>query len=826
VDETRREYFAEHLRTELPEAAIARYDELFRRLVVDCPEFAVWVGMAEHRATRDDVRAGLTALETLLERIAGGSLPDARRDALSRAYKAALHKPITAGGDLPADLQIPTLGEGYIDHRFRVTAVVGSAEPGRESYWADVPTRGGIHSFLASYLSSPEAQEAPLLVLGQPGSGKSVLTRVLAARLPATDFLPVRVELRQVPAEAELQDQIENAVRRATGERLSWPRLVESAAGALPVVLLDGFDELLQATGVSQTDFLLKVAAFQEREADQGRPVAVVVTSRIAVANRAKLPSAALVMRLEPFADDQIAAWLEIWHRTNAAALTRRGLRALPVEIALRHHELAQQPLLLLMLALHDASANVLQKGAEQLSSTKLYEQLLWDFARREVTKQASTLTPAELDRAVETELLRLAIVAFAMFNRRSQWVSESELDRDLIALLGDATDARHRSGLRAPLTAAQTVVGRFFFVHEAQATRDGRRLQTYEFLHATFGEYLVARLTVQVLTDLVDREATATRLLPGGIDDGLLHALLSFAALTARAPVVTFLRDLINRLTEQQHSVAKDVVLRLHHSALHARAESGYAAYEPDRRPLADRLAVWSANLVLLAVLVGGEVIGGELFPDALDTADSWRGEAMMWRARLTGDEWSGLIDIIGLERLWAGDRKEIRLRIDDGTFLLEPPDLYWTYSLAPGDPARESHISAVVHTPVRMDRKGNFTTGKSHDVLSHALKPVRDLLPTLTNAMFPLESGQLVSVTHALLAAMVEPFREAGSESSAYSDLVFITQQVTAAYAPGTEVEAFLKAARAVLWASAYPGHRLDVNVQQLMELLDYNG
>jgi hypothetical protein len=35
--------------------------------------------------------------------------------------------------------------------------------------------------------------------------------------------------------------------------------------------------------------------------------------------------------------------------------------------------------------------------------------------------------------------------------------------------------------------------------------------LQTYEFLHATFGEFLVARLIVRILTDLVAREAAAT---------------------------------------------------------------------------------------------------------------------------------------------------------------------------------------------------------------------------------------------------------------------------------------------------------------------------
>jgi hypothetical protein len=36
------------------------------------------------------------------------------------------------------------------------------------------------------------------------------------------------------------------------GERLDWPTLARSSDGALPVVLLDGFDELLQATGCAK----------------------------------------------------------------------------------------------------------------------------------------------------------------------------------------------------------------------------------------------------------------------------------------------------------------------------------------------------------------------------------------------------------------------------------------------------------------------------------------------------------------------------------------------------------------------------------------------
>ena len=275
-----RDQLTARLRDLVPGLAVAKYEELFRRLAEECPEFGIWAGMFEHQATRAELRSGLAGLEDLLASIACGRLPGQRLDALARTYRAALAKPIVPSGEVPEGLRIPSLGEGYVDHRIRVAELSASSEPGRDSWWNDVPARDDACRFLAAYLTSPAAQEAPLIILGQPGSGKSILTRILAARLPATDFLPVRVELRAVPAEADLQDQIEFAVRSATGERVPWPRFVESGAGALPVVMLDGFDELLQATGVSQSDFLLRVLAFQEREADQGRPVAVIVTSR------------------------------------------------------------------------------------------------------------------------------------------------------------------------------------------------------------------------------------------------------------------------------------------------------------------------------------------------------------------------------------------------------------------------------------------------------------------------------------------------------------------------------------------------------------------
>lgn len=96
---------------------------------------------------------------------------DKVRNALSLAYRAALTEPITPAWDMPAGLKIPTLGKGYIDHRIRVAEVTASSDPGIESWWTDAPISDNACHFLLTRLTSPATLTAPLILLGQPGSG-------------------------------------------------------------------------------------------------------------------------------------------------------------------------------------------------------------------------------------------------------------------------------------------------------------------------------------------------------------------------------------------------------------------------------------------------------------------------------------------------------------------------------------------------------------------------------------------------------------------------------------------------------------------------------
>ena len=774
LNQAERQRFASALSLEIPSQAIVKYEELFRALAAQFPEVAFWANQRDHQATRAEVRqlaGGLKGLESLLASITEHRVPDERRLSLSRAYRAVLERPIITAGPIPDWLHLPPLARAYVNPDFRA-AEVGQSEPyAEEPWWDGWPVRDDLEQFLLGHLTAPQAVRTPLLILGQPGSGKSALTQVLAGRLPPEEFLVVRVVLREVAADADLQAQIEHAVRGATGENLSWPDLSRSAGDALPVVLLDGFDELLQATGVSQTDYLLTVAAFQAREADQGRPVAVLVTSRTAVADRAQPVPGMVVVRLEAFHDAQTMQWLGIWNEANAAALSAHGLRPLTSETVLAQPDLASQPLLLLMLALYDADDNPLQRADASLGKAELYERLLTSFARREVDKTGAGLPRRQSEDAVERELLHLSVVAFAMFCRGRQWVTETELDADLPALLGDTDRPTGLVSLRARLSAAEIQLGRFFFVHQAQATRDNTRLRTYEFMHATFSEYLIARLVTRELGDLADAAqfaASRSRAIPP--DDAFLYALLSFSPLTTRGTIVSFVAERLRSLEQAQRDWIRTVLLELFREAFGPRHDTRYADYSPLALPVPARYAAYSANLVVLAVFASGEVTGRDLFPTARDPAADWRQLTLLWRSQLQEEGWDGLIRTITVQRIWAGDQRDIRLARTGAEQPLPRSDPFWTYNFWPGYERRlrrrHGHFNWVYFDAEQLNVQARFLCDAREDALTHALEPFEDnnLGPAVTAFhSYEQDENRAVSAANALITLWLKSSKTA---------------------------------------------------------------
>src|SRR5262249_48710319 len=150
---------------------------------------------------------------------------------------------------------------------------------------------------------------------------------------------------------------------------------------------------------------------------------------------------------------------------------------------------------------------------------------------------------------------------------------------------------------------------------------------RTYEFLHSTFGEYLIGRLVARELDDLARVAAQPVhRARPGTPDDGFLHALLSFAPLSMRSTVLSFLGEHLHVLPEAINRVLRALLLELFHGALRVHPATQFSGYTPADLPVPTRHANYSANLLLLILLVGGTVAGSELFPEAIDEVREWR--------------------------------------------------------------------------------------------------------------------------------------------------------------------------------------------------------
>ncbi|WP_026424482.1 NACHT domain-containing protein [Actinokineospora inagensis] len=584
---------------------IRRYLSSFIDLAATIPEFGVWSDRVD-RAHTQHALAHLTAL------LAEGQAVDLRdhRALVDQANQSELGKPVVnTGTAVPV---FPTTAEIFQTPRYRLTVFDWNTRIGEESWWDEVPVHNDLTAMLARHFCTPLALTRPLLLLGHPGAGKSLLMTVLAAVLPSVNYTVVRVQLRHVNAGTTVLGQVEQALEQATNRRVDWPSLDDGAV-TVRVVLLDGLDELLQATAADRTGYLRDVEQFQRTEAAMGYPVAVVVTSRTLVADRVLVPHGTPVVKIEEFDDDQIEGWIKVWNAAN----TQVGSQPLPLDTALSLPQFARQPLLLMMLAVYCAEPGAVLPDAS-MSLADLYDRLLTGFARREVVEKG--MREDDPPAAIQRLLRRLSVAALGMLNRGKQFIAEADLSADLIAL-GD----REFSGDR--------VLTKFFFIHAPEARVGDSVVRGYEFLHATFGEYLVADRVVEVLRDVA--ESAYGRRHEHEPDDELLYALLSHQPLTIQRPTIDFIVDRIGELGEPERgNVVRtlDQLLRDHRNRT---SSSRYQLYQVNSTDLVARLAAYSANLVLLRVYItGGLDLTGLVRQD--QSADGWNATVRLWEAGL----------------------------------------------------------------------------------------------------------------------------------------------------------------------------------------------
>ena len=703
ADEERQNRVSECIR-QLPNSARNHFRAYYVDLALRFEEFCVWANLYEHeevqrrikdlsrfvkhsaqlaKCERDAIDIGLANLGDVVNALPGSI--DHRRathvvEGLERTYANAIDRPIIEDKFVDDDgklaLAFPKKKDIFIPQSYRVLRVVDpKLHLEDEATWEGAPTQDTLASFVLRFLNSPHSLDGLLVILGHPGSGKSLLTEILAARLSSQKLNPFRVELRDIDAESEIDTQIESQIYRDTGRDMKWANLSVELENP-PLVILDGYDELLQASGKVFRHYLTKVRKFQEREFVQGRPVRVVATSRITLIDKAALPRDTTVVRLEDFGEGKQKKWIEIWNRTNRLYF-ENGLKkfALPKNEGLR--TLAAQPLLLLMLALYDSDGNQLHES-EGVDQTSLYNSLLSRFIERERRKgeggRAFAAQPqGERDEEIDRDMHRLGVAAIGMLNRRKLHILARELNKDLVFFKLERTVNPPVTGVA--MTQADLLLGSFFFIHESRnravagEAEAGDVTAAFEFLHNTFGEFLTAdfilRTVMEQAENLFDHESSVEAF------PAKWHGCLMFTPLYSRPVVLSMLGEWFEHSLGRKKWQKEDFLRQLDRIVMSQIRRILTQNAMPDvlgkeqqtpfgALPLLGHLATYSLNLLLVRTVVGGVYEFDEASICEWDGGPRpWDRLAHLWRA------WLSVESLRELNAIWKVARNGDRVRL-----------------------------------------------------------------------------------------------------------------------------------------------------------------
>ncbi|MCM1154972.1 MAG: hypothetical protein NC392_06380 [Roseburia sp.] len=471
-----------------------------------------------------EIDVGLEHLENVLL-----DLPEKIREdkvnnivnAMIEKYKNDIGRPIIDSKNDDEKLKYPSIHEAFIPQSYKLLEYTGSEKLEKKKTWAVQKECHDMDSFWTRYYVSHHSLENLLLILGEPGGGKSLLTKIICARMSDHNNIFVRIPLREVSVEKEIEDIVCEQIQKDgdASERLPTFKWFAENFKYNPITLVfDGYDEVLQATGGVYRNLLKKILKFQEQCAEKHRPVRVVVTSREMLIDKADIPTGTIVLKLLEFNEKQREEWIKIWNQHNEDIFLKEHINPFMLpENNKSIDELSRQPLLLLMLAIYDANLEERTNSLgqeENLNRTKLYNELLRRFIRRELKKgsRGDEVSYEDSDdnakgNMVDQEMEKLGIAALGMFIRGKLSLKVSEMEHDL-KYMGAQTPAYKNIGKM--LSNAEELFGSFFFIHDSQSGNietDDKEV-AFEFLHKTFYEFLVADVILKYLIRAVDELA------------------------------------------------------------------------------------------------------------------------------------------------------------------------------------------------------------------------------------------------------------------------------------------------------------------------------
>lgn len=505
IPRNKRDHFHATIR-EIPKLALENYRKQYYELSAIYPDFFVWTTQKEHECIHTAIDVGFADISKRFNNIAEEISSSTSHRALSilqKQYAKSVEDPVVSQSEMPLgdnDVRFPSIETCFIPQAFRTLIYNNDISLSDSKKWVEGYEIG---SFIADSLRSPELGVKPLLILGDPGAGKTMLSRMLAAKILCNEYHVIILNLRNINADNDIYEQINQQLsKKLSGLSCTWGDIVYSQLKKPILLIFDGYDELLQASGKTHSNYLERIATFQETTSrDSGTVVRTIVTSRAILIEKARIPHGSVIVQLSKFDDQRIALWCSIWNELNSDYFARTGINPFVVTPSSKSLDLATQPLLLLMLALFDSNDNALVRH-QDLSAVELYNTLIRDFITREQKKNPDFCQKenALQNQIIEWEMERISIAALGMYNRNSLYIRSPQLQEDLLQLSTVESAGE--------LQDSDKLLGSFFFIHRSDSVDETEHgevtYSAYEFLHNTFGEFLTAHYIAIQVHDLI----------------------------------------------------------------------------------------------------------------------------------------------------------------------------------------------------------------------------------------------------------------------------------------------------------------------------------
>lgn len=356
-----------------------------------------------------------------------------------------------------------------------------------------------IGNYLLKTLVDPNYATKPIILLGNPGAGKSMLSKMFAGLLcETTDFIPFLIKLRSVASSsASISEHINKGLQNSIENTsdVNWLEWAKEFRNRIPVIIMDGFDELMQTSNRELNGYVDAIREFQEKAISSGICVRIILTSRVTVMQDVSIPEYTKIIKLDSFDVKRRDLWIRKW---NDAQVKPKYKFAIPKNDKIEL--LAKEPLLMFMLAVYDFENGELQHMANDKSfnQSKLYDSLLNRFIKRQLDKSATFKDAGKTAKDNEEELfrLRLGMIALMMFMNDTTSRDTQKLMEEMTAF------GIHKSSMQS-----ENILGGFFFIHENKSTTESDVEKfNYEFLHKTFGEFLAADFILRVAKKQTDR--------------------------------------------------------------------------------------------------------------------------------------------------------------------------------------------------------------------------------------------------------------------------------------------------------------------------------